>query len=275
MEIKQELASGFGIAVGRLPTLSFGADLRGEVALVTGASSGLGQHFATVLARAGAQVVCAARRRDRLDAQVSVLREEGYAASAVTCDVTKTDSVDQALAWIAGEVGCPGILVNNAGVVVSKPLLDHTEADWDQVVDTDLKGAWLMAAGVARRLVSEGRRGRIINIASILGLRPIVRIPSYAAAKAGLLHLTRAMALELAPAGISVNAIAPGYIETDLNRDFLASERGRDLVGRIPFGRVGRPEDLDGALLLLASSAADYMTGTTITVDGGHLVAGV
>ena len=255
--------------------MSFGADLRGEIALITGASGGLGQHFATVLARAGAQVVLAARRLDRLEALASTLRDDGFAACAVTCDVRATHSVDAALNWITGEVGCPGILVNNAGVVVSKPLLEHSEADWDRVVDTDLKGAWLMASGVARRLVGSGRRGRIINIASILGQQPIVRVPSYAAAKAGLLHLTRAMALELAPAGITVNAIAPGYIETDLNREFLASERGRELVGRIPFGRVGRPEDLDGALLLLASKAADYMTGTTITVDGGHLVAGV
>ena len=154
-------------------------------------------------------------------------------------------------------------------------MLEHSEADWDRVVDMNLKGAWLMSREVAARWVAARRGGRIVNIASLLALRPIRHVPSYCAAKAGLAHLTHTMAMELARRGITVNAIAPGYFETDMNRDFLRSEVGQALIGRIPMGRSGAPADLDGALLLLASDAGAYITGAVLPFDGGHAVASV
>jgi NAD(P)-dependent dehydrogenase (short-subunit alcohol dehydrogenase family) len=167
------------------------------------------------------------------------------------------------------------ILINNAGVVVSKPLFEHTEEDWDYVVDTNLKGAWLAAREFAHHLVEAKRPGRIINISSILASRTIGRVPAYCAAKAGLTHLTQVLAMELARYGILVNALAPGYVETDFNREFFGSEAGRRLIGRIPLKRLGQAPDLDGALLFLASAASAYVTGAVIAVDGGHAVAAV
>ena len=167
------------------------------------------------------------------------------------------------------------ILVNNAGVVVSKPLFQHTEEDWDYVVDTNLKGAWLMAREFAHHLVEQKRPGRIINISSILASRTIGRVPAYCAAKAGLSHLTSVLAMELARYGILVNALAPGYVETDFNREYFQSEAGKALIGRIPLKRIGQPDDLDGALLFLASPASAYVTGSVISVDGGHGVAAI
>jgi NAD(P)-dependent dehydrogenase (short-subunit alcohol dehydrogenase family) len=187
--------------------------------------------------------------------------------------VTRAQSVAETVAAAEARFGGLSILVNNAGVVVSKPLFEHTEADWDHVLDTDLKGAWLMAREFAARLADAGRPGRIVNIASVLGTRTIARVPSYCAAKAGLIHLTKALAMELAPYRILVNALAPGYVETDFNREFLRSEPGQRLVARVPLRRVGRPEDLDGAMLLLVSPAGAYITGAVIAVDGGHAVA--
>jgi len=250
-------------------------DLAGRVALVTGASSGLGRHFAGVLARAGAAVALAARRTELLDEAVRELRAAGARAAAVPCDVTDAASVRAALDDAATALGPLDIVVNNAGVVVSKPMLEHSEAEWDRVVDTNLKGAWLVSREAAERWVKEARPGRIINIASLLALRTIGRVPSYCASKAGLVHLTHSMAMELARHGIAVNALAPGYVVTDFNRRFLASESGRALIGRIPMGREGKPEDLDGALLLLAADAGAYITGAVIPVDGGHAVSAV
>ncbi len=250
-------------------------DLTGRIALVTGASGGLGRHFADVLARAGAAVAIAARRRERLDIAVREIVAEGGRAAAVACDVTDAASVRAAVAAAEAALGPIDILVNNAGIAVSKPLLEHSEADWDRVVDTNLKGAWLMSREFAERWVAAGRRGRIINIASLLALRPIRHVPSYCAAKAGLAHLTHTMAMELARKGITVNAIAPGYFETDMNRGFLQSEVGQALIQRIPMGRSGQAADLDGALLLLAAEAGAYITGAVLPVDGGHAVASV
>jgi NAD(P)-dependent dehydrogenase (short-subunit alcohol dehydrogenase family) len=191
----------------------------------------------------------------------------------LVCDVTKQDSIAAAIAQAETDLGPLALLVNNAGVVVSKPLFEHSEADWDHVVDTNLKGAWLMAREFAHHLVGLKRQGRIINITSVLGSRTIGRVPGYCAAKAGLAHLTGVLAIELARYGILVNALAPGYVETDFNREFFRTEAGRKLIGRIPLRRIGQAADLDGALLFLASSASAYVTGAVIAVDGGHGVA--
>jgi NAD(P)-dependent dehydrogenase (short-subunit alcohol dehydrogenase family) len=249
--------------------------LGGRVALVTGASAGLGRHFANVLAKAGAAVALAARRREMLEAAVDAIAASSGRAVALACDVTEAASVDATVEAAEAALGPIDILVNNAGIAISKPLLAHSEEEWDRVVDTNLKGAWLMSRAVAERWTRTERPGRIINIASLLALRPIRHVPSYCAAKAGLAHLTHTMAMELARKGITVNAIAPGYFETDMNRAFLRSEVGQAMISRIPMGRSGLAGDLDGVLLLLASSAGAYITGAVIPVDGGHAVAAV
>jgi NAD(P)-dependent dehydrogenase (short-subunit alcohol dehydrogenase family) len=248
-------------------------DLTGRRALVTGASSGLGHHFATTLAASGAAVAVAARRRDRLDTLVAQIAAAGGRAVAIEMDVTDGASVRAGCATAAVALGPIDVVVNNAGISILKPPLDLAEADWDAVVDTNLRGAWLVAQAAARALVAASRPGRIVNIASIVGLRPIGHLAPYAAAKAGLIHLTRVLAMEWARHRIQVNAIAPGYVETDLNRDFWHSPAGRRLIDRIPQRRLGRLEDLDGPLLLLTSDASAYMTGATLVVDGGHTVA--
>jgi NAD(P)-dependent dehydrogenase (short-subunit alcohol dehydrogenase family) len=250
-------------------------DLADQVALVTGASSGIGRHLAELLATAGAKVALAARRADRLAEAARDIEAAGGQCLPIACDVTRSDSVAAAVALAENTLGALTILVNNAGVVVAKPVLQHTEEEWDYVVDTNLKGAWLMAREFTQHLVDRQRTGRIVNIASVLGVRTIARVPSYTAAKAGLIHLTRVLAMELARHGILVNAIAPGYVETDFNRDFLRSDAGKKLEARIPLRRVGRPDDLDGAMLLLASPAGAYITGAVIAVDGGHGVAAI
>jgi NAD(P)-dependent dehydrogenase (short-subunit alcohol dehydrogenase family) len=255
--------------VNELPSF----DLRGQAALVTGASSGIGRHLAELLAAAGAKVALAARRADRLAEAAREIEAAGGRCLPIALDVTRSESVAAAVAAAEGELGPLTILVNNAGVTVAKPVLQHTEEEWDYVLDTNLKGAWLMAREFAQHLVDRGRPGRIINIASVLGVRTIAWVPSYSAAKAGLIHLTHVLAMELARYGILVNAIAPGYVETDFNRDFLRSEAGKKLEARIPLRRVGRADDLDGAMLLLASPAGAYITGAVIAVDGGHAVA--
>jgi len=250
-------------------------DLANQVALVTGASSGIGRHLAELLANAGAKVALAARRVDRLAEAAREIEAAGGQCLPIACDVTRSDSVAAAVAVAENTLGALTILVNNAGVVVAKPVLQHTEEEWDYVVDTNLKGAWLMAREFAQHLVDRQRPGRIVNIASVLGVRTIARVPSYTAAKAGLIHLTGVLAMELARHGILVNAIAPGYVETDFNRDFLRSDAGKKLEARIPLRRVARPDDLDGAMLLLASPAGAYITGAVIAVDGGHGVAAI
>lgn len=247
--------------------------LDGQRALITGASSGLGLHFAWTLAAAGAEVFLAARRKERLDGSVQALRDAGHLASAVALDVSDAVSVNQLMdSWVAEE-RLPDLVVNCAGVAVSKPLLEQTEQDWDQVLDTNLKGAWLVGQAWSRRRVTKGQGGAIVNIASITGERVAGGVAPYAASKAGLIHLTRQMALELAKHGIRVNALAPGYVRTDLNAEFLASAAGERLRSRIPQQRFGEPDDLDGPLLLLCSSAGRFMTGSVLCADGGHLVS--
>src|SRR3954470_22327659 len=248
-------------------------DITGQVALVTGASSGIGEHFAEILAAAGAKVAAAARRADRLSELADRIAADGGTCLPVACDVTDRQSVVAAIATAEDRLGPLSILVNNAGVVVSKSFFEHTEEDWDYVVDTNLKGAWLAAREFAHHLVDAKQPGRIVNISSILASRTIGRVPAYCAAKAGLTHLTQVLAMELARYGILVNALAPGYVETDFNREYFRSEAGQRLIGRIPLRRLGQAPDLDGALLFLASPASAYVTGAVIAVDGGHAVA--
>ncbi len=245
-------------------------DLAGQVAIVTGASSGLGRHFALTLARNGAKVAAAARRPEPLDEVVRQIAAFDGRAIAVPLDVTDPVSVRECLRVAETELGPVSILINNAGVALDKPLFEQDEADWDRVLDTNLKGAWLMAQEVAAHMAKHGHGGAIVNIASIMGLGGASHLAPYCASKGGLIALTRALAVELARHDIRVNALAPGYIETEMNREVLDSARGRTLVKRVPQRRFGVPADLDGALLLLASQAGRYMTGEVLVIYGGQ-----
>jgi NAD(P)-dependent dehydrogenase (short-subunit alcohol dehydrogenase family) len=248
-------------------------DLTGKVALVTGASSGLGVHFARTLAAAGASVAIAARRADRLASLQAELQAAGTKAAAVELDVQSGDSITAAFAAVEQALGPIDIVVNNAGISIVKPALEMPVEDWDAVVNTNLRGAWLVAQAAGKRWLMAKRPGVIVNIASILGLRTIGQVAPYNASKAGLIHLTRALAMEWARHDIRVNAICPGYIETEMNGDFWKTPAGQRLIDRIPQRRIGQPEHLDGALLLLASDAGTFMTGSVLTVDGGHTVS--
>lgn len=250
-------------------------NLSGRTALVTGASGGLGRHFAIVLAQAGAKVGLAARRVEALEKTAAEIRAAGGQAALAQLDVSDVGSIPRALGQIEEALGHIDILVNNSGTSSPKPLLEQTEADWDSVLDVNLKGAFFVAIETARRMRANGRGGSIINIESILSFRQTGQVAPYAASKAGLTQLTKSMALELARYGVRVNGIAPGYFATDINRGFFETEAGAAMVKRIPQRRLGNPEDLDGPLLLLASDASRYMTGSTIVVDGGHLVSGL
>jgi len=243
--------------------------LDGKRALVTGASGGLGLHFAWLLARQGAEVRLAARRMAELEQAVEAIRGAGGKAGAVALDVTDPASVEAAIH--AGPV--PDIVVNNAGIARSGAAMGLSGEDWQAVIDTNLSGVFRVAQSAARAMKGAGRGGAIVNIASILGHRVAGGVAAYAAAKAGVVQLTAALALEWARHGIRVNALSPGYIETDINRDFFETEAGQALIRRIPQRRLGHPQDLDGALLLLASDAGRYMTGVSVPVDGGHLVS--
>lgn len=245
--------------------------LDGKVALVTGAGSGLGRQFALALADAGASVVLAARRKEKLEETASAVRDAGGSALCVNLDVTQADSVHACFNEIIATLGVPDILVNNAGIAVDRYILDTSEEDWDGVLDTNLKGVFLVAQAAAKAMIDAGKPGSIVNIASILGKAVAKTLASYGAAKAGVISLTKTMALEWVRHGIRVNAIAPGYFMTEMNEQQLKSDAGAYLKSRIPMQRIGDLAELNGPLLLLASDAGSYMTGSIITVDGGQL----
>jgi len=248
--------------------------LDNKTAFITGASSGIGKHCALLLAQAGAKVAVGSRRIAQLQAVVDEITQLGGQAKAFELDVTNNKSVvkcfDEMTTW-----SLPTIVINNAGMSVNRKLLDQTEEDWDRVIDTNLKGSWLVATEAARRMVTVNVSGSIVNIASILGERVIGGVAPYVISKAGVVQSTKVMALELARHQIRVNALLPGYVITDLNRDFLLSEAGQKILARIPSRRFNDLEDLNGPLLLLASDASTAMSGATIAVDSGHLISGL
>jgi NAD(P)-dependent dehydrogenase (short-subunit alcohol dehydrogenase family) len=250
-------------------------ELAGKHALVTGASSGLGRHFAGVLAAAGAAVTVGARREAALAETVETIRATGAQARCVRMDVTDAGSIAAAFQEAEAAFGPVSFLINNAGVTVTRAALEVTEADWASVIDTNLKGAWLVAQHAAQRMIHHSVPGSVVNIASILGLRVAGGLVPYAISKAGVVQMTKALALEWARHRIRVNALAPGYIETELNDAFFSSDAGKALIRRIPQRRLGEAKELDGPLLLLASDASSYMTGSVVAVDGGHLVSGL
>jgi len=243
--------------------------LQGRVALVTGASSGLGQHFAQVLHAAGATVVLAARRVDRIEADAARLGER---ARAIALDVSDEASILATFESLGASGVLCDIVVNNAGISGSSMLLQMETAEWDDVVRVNLRGPFLVAREAARRLVAAKRPGSIVNIASILGLRVSPAVAPYMASKAGLIHLTRSMAFEFARYGIRVNALCPGYFATEINADFLQTDYAQASLKRVPQRRVGDLRDLTGPLLLLASDAGAFMTGEALVVDGGQSI---
>jgi NAD(P)-dependent dehydrogenase (short-subunit alcohol dehydrogenase family) len=243
--------------------------LAGKTALVTGASSGLGERFARVLAEAGANVSLAARRTDRLDALRAELEKGGSTACAVAMDVTRLETIEQAVAATEAALGPIDILINNSGVSVTKRITDTTESDFDFVMDTNAKGAFFVAQAVGKRMIERGQGGRIVNIASLAGIRVLGQLSVYCMSKAAAVQMTRAMALEWSRFNINVNAICPGYIETEINRDHFRSEAGQKLVNLLPRKRIGKPEDLDGLILLLASERSGFINGSIITADDG------
>ncbi|KAB2913257.1 MAG: SDR family oxidoreductase [Hyphomicrobiaceae bacterium] len=252
---------------------SFSKGLEGRVALVTGASGGLGRHFAMVLAAHGARVALAARRVDRLTEVQREIARAGGQAAAIAMDVSDAASVASGFDAAARSLGPVDVVVNNAGVVSEGRCVDTSEHTWHHVIEVNLNGVFRVAREAARRKSDRGAGGAIVNIASILGLGVLKGLAPYATTKAAVIQLTKAMALELARDRVRVNALAPGYFSTELNETFLAGSSGRRLVSRIPMRRIGVLDELDAPLLLLCSDAGAFMTGSVVTVDGGHAMA--
>lgn len=247
--------------------------LEGRVALVTGAGSGLGERMAHVLAAAGAKVACVARRVERVEAVAAAIRDAGGQAMACRMDVGDRSSLGPALDAIEARFGGPvEILINNAGATDPTVFYEMTEAQWTSVLDVNLSGPFYVTQVVAQRLIAAGKGGSIINIASILGHLAYPNFINYGTTKGALIHMTRYMALDLLPHGIRVNAIAPGYFPSEMTNPFYESEAGKKEIANLPAKRLGRPEELDGPLLLLASEASSYMNGSVLTVDYGHSV---
>ncbi|MCP4211893.1 MAG: glucose 1-dehydrogenase [Halieaceae bacterium] len=247
--------------------------LQGKVALVTGASSGFGCHFAPLLAKAGARVVLAARRTDLIQQEADKIVADGGEAIAVTMDVTDSASVASAFEQAETQFGVVTVLINNAGITIPKLLLDQDDDDWDSVIATNLTGVAYCTRECAKRMVAAGSDGSIVNIASITADRVQKALTNYCASKAGVVQFTKAAAVEFAQHNIRVNALCPGYFQTPLNREWFKTEDGQALIRRIPQRRTGELSELDGPLLLLASDAGSLMTGAAITVDGGHVLS--
>ncbi|HEY4083874.1 MAG TPA: SDR family oxidoreductase [Burkholderiaceae bacterium] len=257
--------------------MSYVIDLAGRVALVTGASSGLGEQFARTLAQAGACVVLAGRRVERLKTLRNEIEAHGGSAHVVTMDVTDIDAIKAAVAHAETETGALDILINNSGVSTTQKLTDVTQDDFDFVMDTNVRGAFFVAQEVGKRMLARARGsapgtftgGRIVNIASMAGLRPLGQIGVYAMSKAAVIHMTRAMALEWGRYGINVNAICPGYIDTEINHHHWQTEAGRKLVDMLPRKRIGQPQDLDTALLMLCAKESHFINGAVLQADDG------
>lgn len=247
-------------------------DVSKETILITGASQGLGRQFARVLAANGAAVALAARQVEKLNSLETEIKAAGGRAASVRMDVTDVASIAQAIDAAEAALGPITVLINNAGIAVEKLAVEQTEADWDAVIGANLKGAYFLATDMARRMAERKNGGNIVNIASVLGFGVMKFLSPYTISKAGIVQATKALALELAGQGIRVNALAPGYIDTEMNHAFWATPAGEKLAKRIPQRRIGSESDLDGAILLLASNASRYMTGSTVTVDGGFLL---
>ena len=253
-------------------------NLEGKVALVTGASSGLGQRFAQVLSQAGAKVVLASRRVERLKELRAEIEAAGGAAHVVSLDVTDVQSIKAAIAHAETEAGTIDILVNNSGVSTMQKLVDVTPSDFEFVFDTNTRGAFFVAQEVAKRMIMRANGNgkppyRIINIASVAGLRVYPQIGLYAMSKSAVVQMTRAMALEWGRHGINVNAICPGYIDTEINHYLWETEQGQKLQSMLPRRRVGKPQDLDGLLLLLAADESQFINGSIISADDGFGLA--
>lgn len=257
--------------------MSYSIDLSGRVAFVTGASSGLGAQMARTLSRAGAAVVLASRRTERLKELRAQIEGEGGDAHVLKLDVTDIDSIKSAVAHAETEVGSIDILVNNSGVSTTQRMQDVTEEDYDFIFDTNVKGAFFVAQEVGKRMLARARGaapgtftgGRIINIASMAGLKVLPQIGVYAMSKAAVVHMTRALALEWGRYEINVNAICPGYIDTEINHHHWQTEQGQKLMQMLPRKRVGSPEDLDALVVLLASSQSHFVNGAVIAADDG------
>ena len=257
--------------------MAYTIDLAGRVALVTGASSGLGAQFARALAQAGAAVVLASRRVDKLKALRAHIEGEGGDAHVMELDVTDRHSIKAAVAHAETEVGSIDILVNNSGVSTTQRIQDVTEGDFDYIFDTNVRGAFFMAQEVGKRMLARAQGtapgsytgGRIINIASMAGLKVLPQIGAYCMSKAAVIQMTKAMALEWGKHGINVNAICPGYIDTEINHHHWQTEQGQKLVNMLPRKRVGKPEDLDALVVLLASAQSHFVNGAIIAADDG------
>ncbi len=260
--------------------MAYSIDLSGRVALVTGASSGLGAQFARTLARAGAGVVLASRRVEKLKELRARIEGEGGDAHVVELDVTDHDSIKAAVAHAETEMGSIDILVNNSGVSTTQRIQDVAPEDYDFIFDTNVKGAFFVAQEVGKRMLARARGaapgsftgGRIINIASMAGLKVLPQIGVYCMSKAAVVHMTRAMAVEWGKFGINVNAICPGYIDTEINHHHWDTEQGRKLIDMLPRKRVGAPQDLDALLVMLASDQSHFINGAVIAADDGFAV---
>ena len=250
-------------------------DLSSKVALVSGASSGIGAHFSKVLAMHGAKVILTARRIDHLQSVVKQIKDEGGEATAVNMDVTDPKSVKSAFDQAQDLYGVVEIVSNNAGVADSKPAIDTDETSWDFVLDTNLKGAWLVAREAGMRMIDSNSAGSIVNTASILGLRVALSQSSYSTSKAALIQLTKSLALEWSRKNIRVNALCPGYFKTQMNANFLESEKGKALIANTPAQRIGELDELTMPFLLLASDAGSFVNGVSLIVDGAHSLGNI